>query len=258
MNRPIRAILFDLEGTLYFKGALLPGALDALRSVAAAGIQRRFLTNSDSKSSHQMVADLAAMGLEVPASELFTAATAGLTFLRRHDDNRCFPLLPAALQAEFSSFVERSGRVDYVVVGDVRESVSYENLNQAFRHLRAGARLLALQKGRYFVRADGEYLDTGGFVQLLEYASGQEALLMGKPSSTFFELALRDVGSTPSETLVIGDDLSTDIAGAHAIGARSVLVRTGKYDRNATTALRPPTEELDSIADLPSLLARSL
>lgn len=258
MNPRIRAILFDLEGTLHFKGALLPGALEALHAASSAGMQRRFLTNSDSKTAEQMAAELATMGLEVPPHEVFTAATAGLTFLRQQHDNRCFALLPAALQPAFSSFVPRSGRVDYVVVGDVRESATYESLNQAFRHLRSGARLLALQKGRYFVRSDGEHLDTGGFVELLAYASGKEAILLGKPSATFFELALRDLGSTPGETLVVGDDVSTDIAGAHAIGARSVLMRTGKYDGNRPPGSSGASEELSSLADLPRLLERLL
>jgi ribonucleotide monophosphatase NagD (HAD superfamily) len=129
-------------------------------------------------------------------------------------------------------------------------------LNAAFRHLRAGAQLIALQKGRYFVRSDGEYLDTGAFVELLQYASGQTALLMGKPSPSFFELALREVDCAPEETLVVGDDVSTDIAGAHAIGARSVLVRTGKFDPDRLGSAPPPTEVLNSVADLHDLLAR--
>jgi HAD superfamily hydrolase (TIGR01458 family) len=166
-------------------------------------------------------------------------------------------LLNAGLRGDFAPFVGRAADVDYVVVGDLRDAVSYSALNDAFRHLRAGAKLIALQKGRYFVRSDGEYLDTGAFVELLEYASGRQALVLGKPSPSFFELALAELGCAPEETLVVGDDISTDVAGAHAIGARSVLVRTGKYDPLAVeTAAIAPSAIVDSVADLPELLAR--
>ena len=49
----------------------------------------------------------------------------------------------------------------------------------------------ALAKNRGFLDHDGEMsLDAGPLVAALEYASGREATVLGKPSRTFFTLAV--------------------------------------------------------------------
>jgi HAD superfamily hydrolase (TIGR01458 family) len=159
------------------------------------------------------------------------------------------------LRAEFAPFLAETGPVQYVLVGDVRECLSYAAFDAAFRHLMAGAELLALQRGRYFLRSDGPHLDTGAFVALLEYASAKQARVLGKPAPAFFRMALHHLGCPADEVAVVGDDITTDVAGAKAIGAFSILVQTGKYD---ATALGQATSQPDliiaSIAQLPSAL----
>ena len=42
-----------------------------------------------------------------------------------------------------------------------------------------------------------------------------------------FDAALGQLGARPAETLMIGDRISTDIAGAQALGIKTALVMTG-------------------------------
>jgi len=253
---PVKEVLFDLEGTLFFRGERIVGACEALESISALGYQRRFLTNSDSKTATMICSQLISIGLDIDPAEVFTPLNAVTTFLQQQKHNRCHLLMPRALSTELAPFVAIDEAVNFVVLGDVRESSSYKHLNQAFRYLRAGARLIALQKGRFFVGAEGECLDTGAFVQLLEYASGQEAIVMGKPYPYLFEAALTSLGVTASEALVVGDDPSTDLIGAQAIGARCVLVRTGKFTEADLARVNvQPTSLIDSVAELPDLLS---
>lgn len=196
------------------------------------------------------------MGLDVRKEEIFTAASAALQFLQERPSKRCYCLVSRELAAAFAPFHAKQGAVDYVVVGDFRDSMSYEALNTAFRHVMAGAEILALQKGRYFVSSDGYNLDTGAFVNLLEYGSGKTARVLGKPAVEFFRTAVAQVGCAPADVAVVGDDVTTDIAGAQAIGAVSVLVRTGKYtDETLANCAVRPDYIVDSIADVPQLLA---
>ncbi len=253
----VKAVLLDLDGTLYFKGAQVPGAVQALTALRKLGIPLRFLTNTDSKPACILRRELAAMGLPVAELEIFSAASAALRFLREHPDTRSYCLVSSELANEFAPFHAEEGAVDYVVVGDFRDSLSYRVLNVAFRHVMAGAEIIALQMGRYFVSGEGYNLDTGAFVQLLEFGSGKTARVLGKPSPDFFKLAIEQIGCSPHEVVVVGDDVSTDIAGARAIGALSVLVRTGKYSSDLMdhTAVKPDLV-IDTIADLPQLLIR--
>ena len=77
-------------------------------------------------------------------------------------------------------------RATHVLVADPSYGATYDDLDAGFRALRAGAELVATQVNRVAVRDDGEHLDTGGWVRLLEYATGQTARVLGKPSPEFF------------------------------------------------------------------------
>ena len=106
------------------------------------------------------------------------------------------------------------------------------------------------------MNSEGFNLDTGAFVQLLEYGSGKTARVIGKPSPDFFRLAIDQIDCSSEQVVVVGDDVTTDIAGAQAIGALSVLVRTGKYsDETLECSAVKPDLIVDSIADVPQLLA---
>jgi hypothetical protein len=79
-------------------------------------------------------------------------------------------------------------------VADPSYGATYDDLDAAFRALRAGAELVATQVNRVAVRDDGEHLDTGGWVRLLEYATGETARVLGKPSPEFFTAPLEALG----------------------------------------------------------------
>ena len=144
-----------------------------------------------------------------------------------------------------------------MIVGDLGEAFGYDVLNGAFRNLMNGAELIALQKNRYWLRADGLSLDVGPFVAALEYASGQEAYVVGKPARGFFDQVLVGLGVEPTAAVMIGDDIESDIGGALGAGLQAVLVRTGKYrEERVRESGITPTAIVDSIADVPDLLGR--
>src|SRR5262249_6214354 len=90
----------------------------------------------------------------------------------------------------------------------------------------------------------------------LEYATGTEAVTVGKPARAFFQAAMADIGL--ERVAMIGDDIEADVGGAMAAGLAGILVRTGKYQENAVTAPVTPTAVAGSINDVPNLLARIL
>jgi HAD superfamily hydrolase (TIGR01458 family) len=113
---------------------------------------------------------------------------------------------------------------------------------------------VALQHNRYWRRADGLVLDVGAYAAALEYATGHEAVVVGKPSPDFFKAAIADMGV--QRAVMVGDDVEADVGGALAAGLAGILVRTGKYRDDALAASGvTPTAIADSIADVPALLA---
>jgi HAD superfamily hydrolase (TIGR01458 family) len=249
-----RAVLLDLEGTLFAKGEAVPGAAEAVRTLRRHGFGVRFLTNIDSRPPAAVAAELAGLGLDVPEADLFTPVSAARELFAGLPDAVVLPLVSTGLRAEFAHLTT-AGEHTHVLVGDCRDVLDYPALDGAFRALRAGADLVALQRGRYFRRDDGDHLDTGAVVAGLEYAAGVEARVLGKPSPDFFALAARSLGLAAADCVVVGDDATTDIAGGLAAGARTVQVRTGKYPAQHAEGLTGHAHSVvDSIADLPTLL----
>lgn len=261
-------VLLDLDGTLYDSGNAVEGAAEAVSALRAAGHTLRFFTNTDSQVGAALVARLHDYGLPVGADELFTPVVAARHILGGAADVRALLLVNDDVGAELAPVCtvqpwDRAQDATHVVVGDFRDRLSYVALDAAFRAVRAGAQLLALQKGRYFRAADGVHLDTGAVVAAIEYAAQTPSRLLGKPSADFLALALASVPTAfaPDQVWLVGDDRSTDILMGNAAGMVTVQPRTGKYADQAgrrDANLASPTYVIESIAALPDLIAKTI
>jgi ribonucleotide monophosphatase NagD (HAD superfamily) len=121
--------------------------------------------------------------------------------------------------------------------------------------LQGGAALVAMHRGLYWRTSEGLQLDSGAFLAGLEEAAGIQAEVVGKPAPAFFDAALGHLGADAAHTMMVGDDIETDVLAAQRRGLTGVLVKTGKYlPSTHHAASRPPDHVLDSFADLPALL----
>ena len=118
-----------------------------------------------------------------------------------------------------------------------------------------GAEIIALHKGRYHEGSSGLILDSGAFVAALEHATGKQAIVVGKPTQTFFELASQSFCCNPDELVMVGDDIINDIKGAQKMGMHAVLVQTGKYRKALVDGSSVvPDGCISSIQELPKYL----
>ncbi|HEX2102961.1 MAG TPA: TIGR01458 family HAD-type hydrolase [Solirubrobacteraceae bacterium] len=251
-------MLVDLDGVLYVEDEPVAGAVEAVAALRGAGLGLRFVTNTTQRSRGHTLAKLDRLGFAAAPEELITPATLAVEHCRARGHERVALLMRDDVKADLRGLAEAGDRVDAVIVGDLGEGFDYRVLNRAFRWLLDGAELVALQRNRYWRRADGLSLDVGPFVAALEYAAGVEAVVVGKPAARFFLLALSQLGVGPEHAAMVGDDVESDVGGAVRAGLSGVLVRTGKFRPDAAaTADPPPTATIDSIADLPGLLGVS-
>jgi ribonucleotide monophosphatase NagD (HAD superfamily) len=72
----IRGVLCDLDGTLDVGDSPLPGAIEAVDRLRAAGIGLRFLTNTTRRSRDAILEMLRGMGFRVSAEQIVTAPRA--------------------------------------------------------------------------------------------------------------------------------------------------------------------------------------
>jgi len=251
----VKGVLLDLGGVVYVGTKPLAGAIDAIARLRKAKLPLRFVTNTTRTPRGKLLAELKRMGLAVAADELFTPARAAREIIEQ-ERYRPLLLVHPALKADFAGLAR--GVREAVVVGDAGSGFTYAALNAAFRALGRGAAFLALANNRSFRDADGELsLDAGPFVAALGYASKREPTVLGKPAPAFFEAAIASMNLRAGETVMIGDDVESDVAGAMAVGAGGILVRTGKYESGAEARMAPPpTQVCDDLAAAVNWLLR--
>jgi HAD superfamily hydrolase (TIGR01458 family) len=255
----MQAILLDVDGVLQVSGEAVPGAPDAVRRLRDDGHPLRLVTNNTTRSRAQLASQLRELGFDVDETEIETTPVAAARLL---EGRRVLALTMAAIRPDLEGHVDLVEEdAEVVLLGGADESeetdrvFAYENLNRAFVALRGGARLVALHKNAWWQTSRGPLLDAGAYVAGLEYAAGVEAEVVGKPTGAYFEAALAGLGANAEETVMVGDDVESDVGGAKAAGLRAILVRTGKFREAALEAAQPqPDVVVDSIADVPEVL----
>jgi HAD superfamily hydrolase (TIGR01458 family) len=234
----IKGWLVDLDGTLFIGDVLLPGAAEFVRQLRESHRHFRFISNTTTLSRRQIAEHVSGLGIEVKPNEIFTAASAVAELLKSFSGMRCFFIVAQNIMEEFEGIEISETNPDYVVIGDVGEGMDYNLMNKAFRLVMGGSELIALQKNRFLRDASGLRIDAGAFVAALEFASGKQAKIIGKPSRQFFNLAVHDIRVEAGERwlsadfAIVGDDVEADIKGALDAGLVGILVKTGKYNNS--------------------------
>ena len=256
------AILLDVDGVLHVSGEPIPGAVEAIARLREDGHRLRFVTNNSTRPRATLVEDLRAMGVELEDDELQTTPTAAALEL---GGRRVYALVMSAIVPDLAGIELVGEGADAVLVGGCDETTepnqvfSHMNLARAFSEIEAGADLFALHKNPWWQTKRGPVLDGGAFVAALEYATGVDATVIGKPSASAFAAALAALDAEPELTWMVTDDLDQDIRGAQLFGMKTVLVRTGKFrpedlERSSTV----PDAVLSSLAHVPDWINRSL
>ena len=252
------ALLLDMDGVLYIGERTIPGAAETLAWLRESSIPFRFITNTTTRTPDELIAALERLGLDARAEELFTALSATRRYLERRGNPSLYLLVRDSVKPLFARFEHDDVAPDYVVIGDIGAAWDYDTLNRVFNMIMNGAGLICMHRNKFWQTEQGLRMDIGAFVAALEYVTGKAAIVIGKPSSAFFGLALDSLGSDAERTAIVGDDIESDIGGGQAAHLHGVLVRTGKFRESVLAGSSvKPDYVIDSIADLPALLGGS-
>jgi HAD superfamily hydrolase (TIGR01458 family) len=254
-------ILLDIDGVLHVSGEPIPGAQDAVARLREAGHSLRFVTNNSTTPRANLADELRRLGFDLDDTELQTTPRAAA---RELAGKRVFALVMSGVVPDLEGIELVGEGAEAVLVGGCDESLepnqvfSYMNLARAFAELQAGADFYCMHKNRWWQTSRGPQLDGGAFVAGLEYATGVEATVLGKPSPAYFAAALDALDAEPALTWLVGDDLDADVHGAQAFGMRTALVRTGKFrPETLEGSTIVPDVVLSSVALLPEWLNES-
>jgi HAD superfamily hydrolase (TIGR01450 family) len=149
-----------------------------------------------------------------------------------------------------------AGAPDAVVSG-LDPALTYLRLAAAADCIRAGARFIATNRDPVYPTERGLRPGAGSIAAALEATTRVTPLTIGKPEPHLLKSAAGAVGRAPSEAVMIGDGIETDLAAARAVGARCVLMLTGITTRADLDAL-PADKQPDAVAADAAQLAAAL
>lgn len=236
LNKPMpkpKAILFDLDGTLYRGGERVPGADQLIMRLADQGIPYWFVTNNSSRVPAEVAGHLVRIGIPASPGQVITSALAAADYANRQfPGSRAFvigePGLKFALaDAGILELNEGDMASADIVVQGIDRDFSYGKLASAVRHITEGAAYL-LTNPDLLLPSDGGLMPGAGSLSAsIRAASGKEPVVIGKPSAILMDYALKKAGVKPEEAWVVGDNPFTDISAAVRAGCPSVLTLTG-------------------------------
>ena len=195
------------------------------------------------------------MGFKVQSESILTAPYAAKHYLEKKENVSCYLLIADEVKNEFAGFRQSEEHPDVVVIGDIGPAWNYELINRVFQMVMSGSELIALHKGKYWQTALGLQVDIGAFVAGIEYVTNKQAVVIGKPSSAFFDAGVDALGCERKRIVMIGDDIESDVGGAQRAGIMGALVKTGKYRKETClSSTVTPDFILNSISDFKQLL----
>ncbi|MCY3976963.1 MAG: HAD-IIA family hydrolase [Chloroflexi bacterium] len=256
MSQRIKAIISDMDGVLWRGSQALPGMSEFFELLFARPLDFVLATNNSSRTQQDYVDKLARMGVSgIQARHIVTSGTATVSYLKTQypAGTRMYVLGGGGLKRMLDcAGYERVGACAEVVVCGIDFALTYEKAQTATLLIRAGARFIGTNPDPSFPSPEGLVPGAGSIIALIEAASGQSPTIIGKPDRGMFDAALRQLGARPEETLMIGDRIGTDIAGAQMLGLQTALVMTGVETEES---LRASDVQPDMVfAGLPELI----
>ena len=239
----IENFILDMDGVLWHGDTPMAGFVDFFTTLRNTNRKFVLATNNASKTPAQYVTRFKNFGVEIDEAQVLTSSEATGSYLaEKYDPDTAVYVIGGdgihhALQRRgfeiltVEDVMMQGKQAEVVVVGFWRD-VSYKEFAAGAVCINNGAVFIGTNPDVSFPSEWGNLPGAGSFLALLEAATGQEPITVGKPGAIIFEDALKRLGGTKANTAMVGDRLNTDIAGANGVGLNSILVLSGISTRD--------------------------
>lgn len=266
----VDGFVFDLDGTIYLGEHALPGAVETIAELRNRGKRVLFVSNKPLHPAGVYAAKLSRLGILASEEDVVTSA-----FVLGYHLSHSEPLIRLYVVGEESLVSELRGHglnvinefmdqdpkqvidptgIDAVVVSFDR-TLDYRKFNTAYQALVNGARFFATNGDKVCPMPGGAIPDAGATIQALEHITNRKVeLLAGKPSALMVKVAMRRIGLSPEQCMMIGDRLETDIRMGQDAGMYTAAILTGVTTRlDIENMPIPPTFAIDRLSELLTL-----
>jgi len=231
--RDKKGFISDMDGVIYHGNKLLPGVPEFVEWLKREKKKFLFLTNSSERTPRELKEKLSRMGIDVEKDVFYTSALATAQFLSSQKPRGTAFIIGEAglINALYNvGYTMNNIDPDYVVVGDTR-SYSFEKIEQAVNLVLKGAKLIGTNPDLTGPVENGIIPATKALLAPIELSTGKNAYYVGKPNPLMMRIALKKLGCSREESVIIGDRMDTDIIAGIESEIDTCLVLSGISNR---------------------------
>lgn len=230
-------VLIDLDGSLWSGSHLYDGAIELLEALIQSGRMVLVLSNNSVVRGHTVKDTFVQKGLSAEINVLTVVDVAGSYIRERLGCSRIRVFgsshLADVCESEGHQIVEHSSsrKADVVLLG-LSTLFNYAWIQQIAACVARGEHLIVTNPDRYHPGLEGQRIpETGSLLASVLMIQDAPYDVIGKPSPYLFQKALQCghvVPDNPSTVVMVGDNVETDIQGAHNAGTRSIWLSHGR------------------------------
>ena len=237
-------MLCDLDGVIWLAHQPIPGSVQAIADLRAAGHRVLFVTNNSSARVESQEAVLQSLGIPAEGDVLTSANAAALLIspgervLVCGGEGVVQAVVGRGAIVVDEHATDGESSVDAVIVGYHR-SFDYDAMTHASRAARNGARLIGTNDDPTYPTPEGPIPGGGAILASIVTASGVTPIVAGKPHEPMAALVRATIGDDAAKhAVMVGDRPSTDGLMAATLGCHYAHVESGVTAPG--TAVEPP------------------
>mgnify|MGYP001168693991 CR=1 FL=1 len=101
-----------------------------------------------------------------------------------------------------------------------------------------------------------QYMDQLGLLEYFDVLTFSDEVKLSKPGEEIFQMTLSALGTTPAQTIHVGDHVKNDVVGANRSGLKTVWI-TGFYENeDPSNPENQPDETVDGLGQVTQAIAR--
>ena len=250
----MKTYIIDLDGTIYSGGTNIDGARQFIDYLHSKNLPYIFLTNNATRTKKQAKEHMLNLGFkDIKEEDFFTSAMATAQYIaKNYTEKKCFMLgesgLEEALKERNLELVQENA--NFVVVG-LDRNATYKKYSEALHHILKGAKFIATNPDRLLANNGTFDIGNGAVIDMLEYASGVEAVKIGKPYQTILNILLEEKKLKKEDIILLGDNLETDIRLGYDAKIETIMVCSGVHTEKDIDRLKVyPTRVVKNLREL--------
>ena len=250
----MRTYIIDLDGTMYSGSTNIDGARQFIDYLHSKNLPYIFLTNNATRTKKQAKEHMLNLGFkDIKEEDFFTSAMATAQYIaKNYTEKKCFIVGESGLEEAMKEcnleLVQENA--NFVVVG-LDRNATYKKYSEALHNILAGAKFIATNPDRLLANNGTFDIGNGAIIDMLEYASGVEAIKIGKPYQTILNILLEEKNLKKEDIILLGDNLETDIKLGYDAKIETIMVCSGVHTEKDIERLKVyPTRVVKNLREL--------